>query len=303
MISRNYMFDEKNQYVQFLISRRNKIFHVKPYVGNSGDCLIRMGTMMLLADLGIETTVNPRKADVILWPGGNPTMWRANIEGWKEVWSMFPEKEFVVGPATFQFGIYDWPKLVTQSDACITGLFARDPVSLTNLQQAKLPGNIETGLSHDPALYLRGSAWLKEHHEASTEEYILAAFRNDHETDVMLNPFVEFFKPLIPARIKRRLNQKVKRSYKKTKIDIVRDRTTEEMPLKAYDVSAYDFESFVETVRRSYEVHTDRLHCLILAVLLGKRAFAYPTSYGKLETIYEYSIKPWAKVSFVSVKK
>ena len=297
------MFDKKNQYVQFLISRREKIFHVKPYIGNSGDCLIRMGTIELLTDLGIGTTVNPDKADIILWPGGNPTMWRGNIEGWKEVWSLFPGKEFIVGPATFQFDKYNWSELIAQSKACITGLFARDPVSFNNLQKSHLPDNIQIGLSHDPALYLRDSAWLKEHKEASTEEYILAAFRNDHETDVKLNSYINFFRPLIPKRIIFRLNRNVQKRYREMKISIVRRRTTEKIPLRAVDVSAYDFESFVETVRRSYEVHTDRLHCLILAVMLGKRAFAYPTSYGKLEAIYEYSIKPWANVTFVSVQK
>jgi len=297
------MFDKENQYVRFLISRRQKAFHIKPYVGNSGDCLIRMGTIKLLADLGIKTTVNPKKADVILWPGGNPTMWQANIEGWKEVWSMFPDKEFVVGPATFQFGMFDWPGAVCQSNAHITGLFARDPDSFSNLQKSQLPKDIEIGLSHDPALYLHGSTWLSEHKEAATEEYILAAFRSDHERFNLQKPYMKCLRAFLPGRVIGRLERRSKANYLARKINMVRERATQQIPLRVGDVSGYDFESFVETIRRSKEVHTDRLHCLLLAVMLGKPSFAYPTSYGKLEAVYEYSLKPWADVTFMSVDK
>jgi hypothetical protein len=42
---------------------------------------------------------------------------------------------------------------------------------------------IMLGLADDPALYLRGSEWLRAHRNAAAEEYVLAAFRDDHETD------------------------------------------------------------------------------------------------------------------------
>ena len=61
------------------------------------------------------------------------------------------------------------------------------------------------------------------------------------------------------------------------------------------------FHSFVECVSRADEVHTDRLHCMILAALLGKKVFAYPTLYSKLEGVYKQSIQRWATVTFVSV--
>ena len=296
------MFDMGNPYVRFLVSQKKQSFHIKPYVGNSGDCLIRMGTVRLLSDLGIRTTVNPKKADVILWPGGNPTMWRANIEGWKDVWSRFPKKEFVIGPATFQFGTIDWAGEIRQSQSRITGLFARDPDSFENLQKAQLPDGIQIGLSHDPAIYLRGSTWLGEHREAATEEYVLAAFRNDHEAAKKTRGYMRFCRHLLPGRIVRRLDRAIKVNNIERKIAMARERSTMTEPLRVCDASLLDFESFVETVRRAKEVHTDRLHCLLLAVMLGKQVFAYPTSYGKLEGVYEHSLKTWADVTFSSIK-
>ena len=56
----------------------------------------------------------------------------------------------------------------------------------------------------------------------------------------------------------------------------------------------------MEIVRSAAEVHTDRLHCMLLAVMLGKPTFAYPTAYAKLEAVYAHSVRPWAHVEFVT---
>ena len=72
------------------------------------------------------------------------------------------------------------------------------------------------------------------------------------------------------------------------------------LPLIEQDAPALSFESFVEFVQRASQVHTDRLHCMILSVLLGKDVYAYPTAYGKLEAVYKHSINSWAKVHFVN---
>ena len=74
------------------------------------------------------------------------------------------------------------------------------------------------------------------------------------------------------------------------------------LPIMDKDVSQMSFQSFVEYIGRAAQVHTDRLHCMIMAVLLGKEVFAYPTAYPKLESVYEHSIKPWAKVNFVKIE-
>lgn len=293
------MFEHDDPYVRFLLGRKEKRVYIKPYVGNSGDTLIRMGTVHLLSDLGVVATVDPRKADLILWPGGNPSMWRGNVKGWQEVWARFPETEFVVGPATFQFGLFDWPRAVRESPAPITGLFARDRESFANLQKAGLPNDIEIGLSHDPALHLRRSAWLSEHKEATTEEYVLASFRSDHEAAGREHRYFRALRPFLPTRVARHLRWRLATGNRRRNIAAAAKRATAETPLRACDASGLDFASFVETVRRAKEVHTDRLHCLLLAVMLDKPAFAYPTSYGKLEAVHEHSLKGWARVTFV----
>ena len=70
-------------------------------------------------------------------------------------------------------------------------------------------------------------------------------------------------------------------------------------PLRVCDASTYPLPYFLETVRSADEVHTDRLHVMLLAAMLGKPTFAYPTSFGKLEAIYEHSLKSWAHVEFI----
>jgi len=54
-------------------------------------------------------------------------------------------------------------------------------------------------------------------------------------------------------------------------------------------------------VRRSKEVHTDRLHAMLVSVMLGKPVFAYETLDQKLEAVYEHSLRgrPGVTVTFV----
>jgi exopolysaccharide biosynthesis predicted pyruvyltransferase EpsI len=62
------------------------------------------------------------------------------------------------------------------------------------------------------------------------------------------------------------------------------------MPILCEDVALRSFDSFVEKVSQASVVHTDRLHTMILGVLLGKEVIAYPTAYSKLEQVYDHSI-------------
>ncbi len=71
-------------------------------------------------------------------------------------------------------------------------------------------------------------------------------------------------------------------------------------PLRVCDVSTYPLPYFLETVRSAHEVHTDRLHVMLVAAMLGKPTFAYGTCFRKLEAIYEHSVKSWAHVEFIN---
>lgn len=294
------LFGHDDPYVRFLLDNRERLFYLKPWNGNSGDVLIWLGTERLLGDLDIRRTLDPRAADVILIPGGNQTMWQGNIKVWKEVWSKYPGQEFAVGPTTVHFGATPWDEDVRRSQARILAIFARDPVSHANLAASGLPAGMITGLSHDPALYLRDSQLIREHREAATEEFVLAVFRDDQEGSQHLQGLwgrqARRWMPRLSARIGRHLRN----VSRQRKIAQVRRYTRSEKPLRICDVSQYPLEYFIEIIRSAAEVHTDRLHCMLMAAMLGKSTFAYPTTYAKLEAVYVHSVRAWAHVEFVA---
>lgn len=287
------MFDAADPYVEFMRSKSSMLVHVKPYVGNSGDTLIRIGTELMLEELGIQTTLDVRKADLILWPGGNPSMWPGN--GWAETLTTFADKSFVVGPGTFQFFEgYEWGNLLQQTRLRVEGVFARDTRSFRNLQKEFSTARFHIGLGHDPALHLRNSTWAIENQAAATEEYALASFRRDLEASIAHSALAAY----LPKVFRKRVQRKAQARSWENRLAQVEKFRTKSVPLRVRDVSTFDFESFVERVRGAKEVHTDRLHCMLLAVLLEKPTFAYPTAYNKLEAVFEHSLKGWANVQF-----
>jgi exopolysaccharide biosynthesis predicted pyruvyltransferase EpsI len=290
------VFKTNDPFVRFLIARKQKLFYLRPYLGNSGDELILLGASQLLAGLGIKTTVDPRLAEIILWPGGNPTMWKTNIEGWRETWRRFPNTEFAVAPATFQMGHFDWPAILKNEAIKLTGLFARDGESYQNLKQAGLPASVMIGLSHDPALCLRDTEWMASHQAAATNEYVLLAFRDDYEASVS-KPVVLAIRYL-PKWIACRVSWQVCQKARAKKIEQIKRSLPPAVKVIDWDVSLANFQVYIEGVRRASAVHTDRLHVMLLAAMLKKPIVAYQTTYGKLEAVYDNSLKEWAPISF-----
>ena len=293
------MFYPNDAFVIFLQARKAARIYLKPYVGNSGDSLIWMGMEVLLNELGLTRVLNPQNADIILWPGGNPTMWQGNLDGWIECWRMFPNAEFVVAPATFQGEALDWRTLLKTTDARIGGIFARDVESYRNLQCLELSDKTTIGLGHDPAFHLKDTEWVAKHREAATSEYILASFRNDHESALKHSSMGILSKTRLISSVFARYQRQQQKKLHQKRLEKIRPLSGTKSVIMERDAPLMSFEAFVETVRRASQVHTDRLHCMILALLLGKEVFAYPTAYAKLEGVYEHSIKPWATVHFV----
>jgi len=294
------MFSPDDPFVKYLQARKGARVYLKPYRGNSGDDLIWMGDELLLKELGIEQVVDPRKADIILWPGGNPTMWQGNLDGWLECWRLFPAAEFVIAPATFQGEALDWRTLLKTTKARVGGVFARDMESYQNLARMGLSNTITIGLGHDPALNLKDSEWIARHRAAATSEYILASFRRDHESAFVQSARGRISNTWPFSSVVCRYQQQQKIKFLRKRLTMIRQTLGDISNMVENDVPLMSFQSFVETVRRASQVHTDRLHCMILALLLGKQVFAYPTAYGKLEGVYEHSMKSWAKVQFVA---
>jgi exopolysaccharide biosynthesis predicted pyruvyltransferase EpsI len=293
----------QDPYLEFLRGRADKTFHVVAYPGNAGDALIQFATGQILTDLRIRTVTNPANADVILVPGGNPTLWPSiGPVRWQALWTHYPDAELVVGPAGFRDGYSDWTRVVNEPQSTVSALFARDPEGLRCLQRSRLRSNITYGLAHDPALYLRASDWLAAHRQAATQKYDLATFRNDHETNLPYPHAWRLVSSILPTRFHRRAIRALASPVRRRKTEIAgAHNATTGFPLVCKDVAHEPFEAFVETVRAARDVHTDRLHTMLLAAMLGKRVFAYPTSHLKLESVYEYALKGWADVTLVAM--
>jgi len=269
-----------------------------PYPGNAGDSLIQFATARLLDELGIVSSVDPAAADVILVPGGNPSMWNSiGVDRWRALWRRFPKKEFVVGPSSWRVGYSDWAAAVNREGAAVSGLFARDPASFRTLNEAGIRPEIVTALSHDPALSLRGTAWLAEHQGAVSQEYDLLAFRNDYETNLRYPALFRILRSVLPGRVNRYLTTLNASAVAAAKVR--RATRLSGRPTRVRDASHERFEVFVETVRAAGAVHTDRLHVMLLAALLEKKIYAYATSHAKLETVYRHSLEGWADVTLV----
>ena len=293
----------EDRYLAFLRERTGKTFHVVAYPGNAGDAMIRFATERILADLRIRTTSDPGTADVILVPGGNPTLWPdIGAQRWQVLWTRYRHAELVVGPAGFRDGYSDWARIVNDSRSTVTGLFARDPEGLRCLQSGVLRSGITYGLAYDPSLYLRTSDWLAAHRRAASEEFDLAVFRNDRETNLPYPQAWRVLSSIVPTRFHRSLIRALSWPVRRRKAQIAgAGRGAAALPLVCRDVAREPLETFVATVRGARAVHTDRLHTMLLSAMLGKKVFAYPTSHSKLEGVYEYALKGWADVTFVAM--
>lgn len=294
------LFSNTDSYVRFLISQKGRNFFCCPYPGNPGDNLICKGTEKLLADLWIQTINNPKAADILLYPGGCPTMWTAVLEQIEEAIKNFPDKKIVIGPATFEYGFTNWPEIFSRHSDSIAGLFCRDKKSFENLKNARLSEKIIQGLSHDPALYLKDSKFIQELKTKTAEEYVLAALRRDHEMmPCRTEKIIDRIGPLIGNKYSKKLIRWIRKKAKNQKVKMI-EKNAENLPVKVCDVWLMDEQQYLETICSAEEIHTDRLHVMILSAMLGKKVFAYPTLYGKLENVYEHSLKNWANVEFIS---
>jgi len=280
---------------------------LKPYWGNSGDSLIRLGNAHAINELGLDLVADHREADVIIWPGGNPTMW-SHQEGWEECIEWACGKEFAVAPATFRMrengGTWDWESTISNATCKIGGVFARDKDSYEELKAANLPSDLRVGLGHDPAFQLRGSEFIEKLKPACCDDYALACFRDDHERSAAIeSKFPTLLQTLLPGFVERRMQRAKRWKEREQRRVLFESIKSPRLDALWRDASTMDFDSFVECCRRAGEVHTDRLHCMILAALLEKKIFSYSTSYGKLEAVISHSLDGWSDIEIVEASE
>jgi exopolysaccharide biosynthesis predicted pyruvyltransferase EpsI len=287
------LFNPADPYVRFLKSLVGRKVYLKPWDGNSGDMLIWQGTELLLQDIGVVTECCPGKADIILIPGGNQTMWQSNVDIWREVFRRFPGKKLVVGPCTVREGFSDWRGLLESNGTSVEAIFSRDPESHQVLSDVALNLPVKIGLSHDPALYLIDSELISRQRSCLDESYVLIAFRRDFEGMSIFRGATHRWLPGSVARFGRMIQRKrmIDRALNCHPV-------SEEFVVK--DVANLTLPQFIEYVRFAKIVHTDRLHCMIFAAMLNKPVVAYGTCFNKLEAVYRHSMGNWPDVRFVS---
>ena len=278
--------------------RGSKIYPF-PYKGNNGDTLIKFATSRLLEDLGLEIVPAPQQADVILWPGGNISMWRANINDLKALARDFPDKELVIGPAGFQPSVFTSQALFKNISKVCTAIFAREPESYSYIRECLSPYGVRVDLSHDASLYLRESAWLQEQKRLSGEEYVLVCFRDDFESATFQNYRFRGGMQALPNILSRLSTQIIHKYPRWKRVRKISNDRRSSAPIKVYDATSKDFDTYLSTIRNAAEVHTDRLHVMLLSAMLGKKTFAYRTAYNKLESVYMHSVREFAEVQLV----
>jgi exopolysaccharide biosynthesis predicted pyruvyltransferase EpsI len=272
--------------------------YVKHYLGNSGDELIFAGVSHLLRECGVIQTFNEGHADFILWPGGNPTMWKANIDGWREVLQEHGDKPFVIAPGTFEGRDHGWVEVLNGAST-ISHVFARDVKSFEVLGRQCGAGQFERALSHDPALALLNSEWLKVQRDSAERRYTLIAMRDDHEACLEGRSGLRgVLLKTMPAVIRRKLEWRDRFGQRIGRLEAIASSLPKGECVRMHDVSAANPSVFYDTIRQAKEVHTDRLHVMLMAAMLGKPVVAYATSYGKLESVYQRSLAGWADVTF-----
>ena len=272
--------------------------YVKHYLGNSGDELIFAGVSHLLRECGVIQTFNEGHADFILWPGGNPTMWKANIDGWREVLQEHVGKRFIIAPGTFEGSEHGWVDVLNGA-TMVSHVFARDVKSFDVLGQRCGAGQFERGLSHDPALALLNSEWLNVQKASAERRFTLIAMRDDHEAGVERERGVGgVLLRTMPSMIRRKIEWRDHFRKRMKKLEAIAASLPKGERSRVHDVSSANPSVFFDTIRQAKEVHTDRLHVMLMAAMLGKPVVAYATSYGKLESVYNRSLAGWADVTF-----
>lgn len=278
---------DSDSYKKFLSEKRNYSYYLHEYPGNSGDMLIRLGTEILMSRLQLKQVMTLNQANICIMPGGNPAMWDGHIEIYKNLFKKFPDIRFIEGPATFSHATTDWKEVFARNKKNILALFARDEQSYHELLKENLDDSACVGLAHDPAFHIFDSKWLKELKGRSTNEYNLMAFRNDKEAFLNFKNSTSGFLDMWPFRRLFGLSQFLRAEFNRKRI--AQTLMGKNKRSISVDVSLLPFESFVQIINDAAEVHTDRLHCLILSVLLGKKCYAYPTNYNKLRSVCDKS--------------
>ncbi|MGQ0688361.1 MAG: polysaccharide pyruvyl transferase family protein [Limnobacter sp.] len=265
----------------------NKIFYIE-YPGNSGDILIELGVKKILAESNCNLIASLNEADLMLYPGGNPSMWAEDISKLIEVLEK-TTLPIIFGPCT-SFKSKMWESFLHKYSNRILHLSVRDIQSFKHLEEFKnINGlNILTSTNIDPAFHLTRDDLMCFIDDGAPSElnHILISLRADHE----FKPMPVIFKNLIKWNsIIKRVVKKIHWNYCLFVRTILTRKIKRKLDVNAsveiVDAASLHFRDFVRCINRAKVVHTNRLHVMILALIMEKEIHIYETSYGKLESI------------------
>ena len=292
----------EDSYIKYLQSLSGRTACIVPVPGNSGDVLLRMGNSSILSKCGLSLTYDLSKADYLITPGGNPAMWfAAHRKMWQYYMSKNPAAKLIIAPSTFRSANSDFAQFLTENRRRISGVFARDYSSLESLRSVVGQCRLNYGFGDDPAIHLREHAVIKELRHAGSEDYVLVAMRTDAcealgETAGLIGALEGFSPYPVNSLLRRHRFSRERKALQQKAISA----SQFDLPIRYDDVSMHHNPfMFAELIRGAAEVHTNRLHAMIMSCLLGKKTYAYSTGYGKLEAVYQASVESWAKVHFV----
>ncbi len=281
-----------DSFVTFLQSVSDSKIFLCASAGNSGDLLLQKGLVTYLENKKHILVADAESADIIMIHGGANIndIWKEGIGLLKSMLQTYPDTKIVVAPHTFEFWETNFESILADATAQIH-LFARERSSYDCLQSLNIPANISLYLSNDTAFLLEGTKYLDDLIASSTKSYVLYAMRTDRESailpldlDRVPQNFFEKGKLIL-------INWKLNRFIKHTN-----NGNTASNKSILEDISYLPYAEFVEKVQHASEIHTDRLHVGILAALLKKKVYLYPTKYAKVRGVYNQSLKQYTTV-------
>jgi exopolysaccharide biosynthesis predicted pyruvyltransferase EpsI len=183
----------------------------------------------------------------------------------KTILNHLPYATLIIAPQSYYFKNIDFSSIFRRAQGKVH-LFCRERYSYAFLHTLRFKSNVRIHLSKDGAFYLLERIVSNP----TLSDYDLVAFREDNES-------------IIGGNIRNMLKEALR-----TKV------------LQA-DISekAKDLQDFISIIARARTVFTDRLHVGIVAALMKKIVFLFPTGYWKTKGVYEYSLKSFRNVVFV----
>lgn len=241
---------------------------------------IKKTTNLSLVKFGIVPFRFPDFTDVdhiYIHGGGNINdIWPYVLRMVSSLFHMYPDKDITIGPQSYYFKEIDFKTIISEHKSNLN-LFCREKYSKDVLINQGIQKYATINMSPDTAFYLSRADLIGYAQRAlvvregvSCGEYTLFAFRNDVESTIS------------DSLIKKLENENIN--------NIVKN-----------DISiAPSFREFVSLAEYADYIYTDRLHGGILGSILGKEVTLIENSYYKTQGVYEYSLKKYDSIEFIS---